>query len=188
MKIGILNSGGCNINSIIFALNRLNIDDVIIVKSAAEFGLCDKIIIPGVGHAKTAMNLLKSQNLIEVVKSTTKAVLGICLGMQIMFNFSQEGEVECLKIFDEEVIKLPQEILSPQMGWNRLIGGKYNDEFVYFANNYYIKPQENTLSYVEYFDIKIAAMINKNNFFGCQFHPEKSGLAGQKILRDFLML
>jgi glutamine amidotransferase len=188
MKIGILNSGGCNFNSITFALNRLGVDDVRIVKSEQEFLECDKIIIPGVGHAKVAMELLKLQNLIEVVKSTNKPVLGICLGMQIMFESSKEGEVDCLGILKGKVIHFPQNVTAPQMGWNRLMGGKYDSEFVYFANSYFTFPQENTLSYVDYENLKVAAIIQKNNFFGCQFHPEKSGVVGQKILEDFINL
>ncbi len=186
--MGILNSGGCNINSIIFALNSIGCSDVIIVKSENEFNECDKIIIPGVGHARVAMDLLRSQNLIEVLKSTEKPVLGICLGMQIMFDYSSEGDVECLGIMAGRVVRLPQNLLAPQMGWNQLIGGKYDGKFVYFANSYYAAPCLDTLSFVEYENLKIAAIVKKDNFFGCQFHPEKSGIVGQKILREFISL
>jgi glutamine amidotransferase len=186
MKIGILNSGGYNINSIKFALNRLKIDDVVIIKSPEEFEKCDKIIIPGVGHAKTAMDLLHSQGLIECVKNTIKPVLGICLGMQIMFNFSEEGYVDCLGIFDGKIVKLPENVRIPQMGWNKLVNGKYEDEFVYFANSYYATISEYTESYIDYENIKISAIVRMNNFVGCQFHPEKSGKVGEKILSDFL--
>jgi imidazole glycerol-phosphate synthase subunit HisH len=186
MRIGILNSGGCNINSITFALNRLGVSDVVVVKLVKEFEECDKIIIPGVGHAKVAMGLLWEQNLFEVVKTTNKPVLGICLGMQIMFDYSAEGEVECLGVVPGRIIHLPKNITAPQMGWNRLIGGDYDRGFVYFANSYFIEVQENTESYVEYEGIKVAAIIRKNNFFGCQFHPEKSGVIGQKILQEFI--
>ena len=186
MKIGILNSGGYNWNSIAFALNRLGIDDVVIVKSPQDFALCDKIIIPGVGHAKTAMELLRQQDLIDVIKNTTKPVLGICLGMQLMFSKSQEGDVDCLKIFDEEIIKLPSHVNIPQMGWNKLENGKYKDQFIYFANSYFAKPNADTEAFVDYDGIKVAAIVRKNNFYGCQFHPEKSGTVGENILRDFI--
>jgi glutamine amidotransferase len=186
MKIGILNSGGYNINSIKFALNRLNFDDVLIVKSKEEFEKCNKIIIPGVGHAKTAMDLLDKQGLIECIKNATKPVLGICLGMQIMLKSSEEGNVYCLGIFDSKIIKLPKNVRTPQMGWNQLINGKYNAEFVYFANSYYAPIFKYTKSYVDYEGVKISAMIKKDNFVGCQFHPEKSGKVGEKILSDFL--
>lgn len=186
MKIGILNSGGYNINSIKFALNRLDINDVVIIKSYTEFDCCDKIIIPGVGHAKTAMGMLRSQTLINCIKNTKKPILGICLGMQILFSRSAEGNVNCIEVFNERVFRIPEEIPTPQMGWNRLINGKYSGEFVYFANSYFAPLYEYTESYVDYCGTQISAIIRKNNFFGCQFHPEKSGKIGEKILGDFI--
>lgn len=191
MKIGILNSGGYNINSIKFALNRLQIDDIIIVKSREEFEQCDKIIIPGVGHAKTAMDLLNKQDLIHSVQNTKKPTLGICLGMQIMFKYSKEGDVDCIDIFNERIIKLSNNVRVPQMGWNKLIDEKnteYNNQYVYFANSFYAPIGNYTINYVDYEGIAISAMINKDNFFGCQFHPEKSGKIGEKILNNFLCL
>lgn len=186
MKIGVLNSGGYNINSIKFALNRLNIEDIEIINNEIEFEKCDKIIIPGVGHAKTAMHLLHSQNLINCIKNTKKSVLGICLGMQIMFEKSEEGDVDCIGIFKGNVIELPNNVNSPQMGWNMLNNGKYKEEYVYFANSYYVAICEYTQSYVEYEGIKISAIVKKSNFIGCQFHPEKSAKVGEQILNDFL--
>lgn len=188
MKVGILNSGGYNLNSVIFALNRIGIDDIIVVNTHQEFDMCNKVIMPGVGHARTAMNLLSKQGLIECLRSTTKPVLGICLGMQIMCAFSQEGSTDCIGIFNENVVKLPTNVIVPQMGWNRLINGQYGEEFVYFANSYYVPICDDTISYVEYSGIKISAMIQKNNFLGCQFHPEKSGVIGSSILSDFISL
>ena len=188
MKVGILNSGGFNINSIKFALNRLNVFDVEIVKSQSEFELCDRIIIPGVGHAKTAMEMIEAQSLGNCIKKTKKPVLGICLGMQIMFEKSAEGCVDCLGIFKGEIMKIPDGVRSPQMGWNKMIGGKYDGEFVFFANSFYSPNSENTESFVEYFGVEISAVVRKNNFLGCQFHPEKSGIIGEKILNDFINL
>ena len=188
MKIGILNSGGFNFNSIKFALNRLGIFDVEIVKSPSEFELCDRIIIPGVGHAKTAMSMIKTQNLGDCIKKTQKPVLGICLGMQIMFEKSAEGGVDCLGIFDGEIVKIPDGIRSPQMGWNKIIGGEHHCEFVFFANSFYAPTSQHTESFVEYFGVEISAIVRKNNFLGCQFHPEKSGVFGEKILNDFISL
>lgn len=188
MKVGILNSGGCNLNSVIFALNRIGVDDIMIVKTPREFDLCGKIIVPGVGHAKTAMDLLNMQNLAECIKNTAKPVLGICLGMQIMCSFSQEGDTECLGIFSQSAVRLPEDAVVPQMGWNRLLGGKYGGEFVYFANSYYIPFCEYTESHVEYGGVDVSAIVRKDNFFGCQFHPEKSGAIGSRILNDFISL
>ena len=185
-KIGILNSGGYNINSIRFALERLGANDIIIVQNKDEFDTCDKIIIPGVGNAKVAMEMLQQQDLIDCIKSTQKPVLGICLGMQIMCNFSQEFDTKCLGIFDEKVVHLPANVVAPQMGWNGIENGKYQGEFVYFCNNFYVPICKNTIAYVDYCGTKISAIIQKNNFTGMQFHPEKSGKVGEKILKDWL--
>ena len=188
MKIGILNSGGYNINSIRFALERLNCDNIVIVKNKELFDTCDKIIIPGVGNAKVAMEMLQKQDLIDAIKSTKKPVLGICLGMQIMCNFSQEFDTKCLGIFDEKVVHLPADLVSPQMGWNYIENGKYQGEFVYFCNNFYVPICKNTNAFVDYFGTKISAIIQKNNFTGMQFHPEKSGKVGEKMLEDWLKM
>lgn len=186
MKIGILNSGGYNFNSIKFSLSRLSFEDVCLVENEDLFYSCDRIIIPGVGAAKNAMQMLKKQNLITCIQNSKKPILGICLGMQIMTKFSEEGFVDCLGIFNEKIVKLKGEIPIPQMGWNKLIKGKYENEFVYFANSYYLPNSKYTKSFVNYFDIEISAIIKKDNFIGCQFHPEKSGKIGEKILQDFL--
>ena len=188
MKIGILNSGGFNFNSIKFALNRLGVFDVGIVKSPDEFDICEKIIIPGVGHAGVAMEMIESQNLGNCIKNTKKPVLGICLGMQIMFEKSAEGCVDCLRIFEGEIVKIPNGVRAPQMGWNKIIGGKYDGNFVFFANSFYAPIIDYTESFVEYFGVEISAIVRKNNFLGCQFHPEKSGVIGEKILNDFINL
>ena len=185
-KIGILNSGGYNINSIRFALERLGVNDVVIVKNKCEFDVCDKIIIPGVGNAKVAMEMLQKQELVNCKKKKKKPVLGICLGMQIMCNFSQEFDTKCIDIFDEKVVHLPANVVAPQMGWNCIENGKYQGKFVYFCNNFYAPICKNTTAFVDYFGLKISAIIQKNNFTGMQFHPEKSGKVGEKILADWL--
>lgn len=185
-KIGILNSGGYNINSISFALKRLGVNDIIIVQNKDEFDTCDKIIIPGVGNAKVAMEMLQKQNIINCIKSTKKPVLGICLGMQIMCKFSAEFNTKCLGIFDETVEHLPTNLVSPQMGWNCIENGKYKGEFVYFCNNFYVPVCKNTTAFVDYCGVKISAIIKKDNFMGMQFHPEKSGKVGEKMLNDWL--
>ena len=187
-KIGILDSGGYNLNSIKFSLMRIGIDgkNILIVKNKNEFEERDKIIIPGVGSANIAMQKLQQNDLIDAILNCKKQVLGICLGMQIMCNFSQEFNTKCLGIFDEKVIHLPENLVSPQMGWNCFENGKYKGEFVYFCNNFYVPICKNTTAFVDYFGEKISAIIQKDNFTGMQFHPEKSGKVGEKILKDWL--
>ena len=185
-KIGILNSGGYNINSIRFALERLGVNDIVIVKNKSDFDDCDRIIIPGVGNAKVAMEMLQKQDLIDTIKFTQKPVLGICLGMQIMCNFSQEFNTKCIGIFDEKVVHLPDGLVSPQMGWNCMENGTYKMDFVYFCNNFYLPICQNTIAVVDYYGTKISAIIQKNNFTGMQFHPEKSGEVGEKLLANWL--
>ena len=159
------------------------------------------------------MSLLSSQDLIECIKNTKKPTMGICLGMQIMFERSAEGDVNCIGIFKNKIIKLPNNIRIPQMGWNKLlyaseasvvslsfmerlgevgkVDSKTEDQkkinkFVYFANSYYAPIGDYTINYVDYEGIKISAMVQKDNFFGCQFHPEKSGKVGEEILDSFI--
>ena len=185
-KIGILDSGGYNLNSIRFALKRLGVKDIVVVKNNDVFNICGRIIIPGVGNAKVAMDKLRANNLIDIILKCKKPVLGICLGMQIMCNFSQEFNTKCLGIFDQNVEKISDNLVSPQMGWNCFDNGKYQGEFVYFCNSFYIPLCKNTIAFVDYFGTKISAIIQKNNFTGMQFHPEKSGKVGEKILQDWL--
>ena len=132
--------------------------------------------------------MLQKQELVDCIKTTKKPVLGICVGMQIMCDFSEEFDTKCLGIFDEKVVHLPANVVAPQMGWNCIENGKYQGEFVYFCNNFYVPVCKNTTALVDYFGTKISAIIQKDNFTGMQFHPEKSGKVGEKMLEDWLKM
>jgi glutamine amidotransferase len=179
--IGIVNYGAGNIFSLTAALNRLNLKYGMI-NSESEFDLYDRIIIPGVGHAGAA----------------TKPVLGICVGMQLITDFSEEGNSEMLGIIPIKTLKFKEEISKkvPHMGWNTIFIEKENllfkevedKTYFYFVHSYYIEFNSKfTISYCNY-GTKFSASIQKNNFYGVQFHPEKSGEAGEKLLQNFAQL
>ncbi|HOJ66509.1 MAG TPA: imidazole glycerol phosphate synthase subunit HisH, partial [Paludibacteraceae bacterium] len=182
-----------NIRSVLFALERLGIEAVV-TDDAEEILSADKVIFPGVGEASTAMNYLKQNRLDLLIPSLKQPVLGICLGMQLMCSFSEENDTTCLGIFDDKVKHFPdnENFKVPQMGWNnifRLSGPLFNaikeNSFVYFVHSYYVPLSSNTAAVANYiFDF--SAALQKNNFFAVQFHPEKSGEIGQKMLENFL--
>ena len=193
-EIVLINSGGANLSSIKFALERLGWKTILtadkeIIKNA------QKLILPGVGNAQYAMKLLNELDLINLIKSLTQPVLGICLGMQLLFNHSEESNTDCLGIINQNVIKLPQSknFPIPHMGWNSivinndnpLLDGIKDGDYCYFVHSYYAPKGINTLAHCEYSD-SISAVVQKDNFYGCQFHPEKSSDVGNKILRNFL--
>lgn len=194
MKIAIVKYNAGNVESVKNALNRLYIepiltDDAEILRSA------DKVIFPGVGEASSAMNYLRSRNLDSVIKSFTQPVLGICLGMQLMCEFSDENATECLGILPYRVRKFVSDKLKvPQMGWNNifdlkseLFAGIEKDSYVYFVHSFYVEPGEKTIATCDY-GTKFSAAINHENFYAVQFHTEKSGAVGGKILANFLDL
>ncbi|MBR6298265.1 MAG: imidazole glycerol phosphate synthase subunit HisH [Candidatus Gastranaerophilales bacterium] len=193
-EITVINSGGANLSSIKFALERLG-RKIILTTDKETIKNSEKLILPGVGNAKYTMKLLNDLDLVNVIKNLTQPILGICLGMQLLFNYSEESDTNCLGIINQNVIKLPQaqNFPIPHMGWNSLVinnsspllEGIKNGDFCYFVHSYYVPKGANTLAYCEYSD-KISAVIQKDNFFGCQFHPEKSSDVGSKILRNFL--
>jgi glutamine amidotransferase len=192
MNLAIIKYNAGNIQSVSFALERLNVeftitDDPEAIQSA------DKVIFPGVGEASTTMNYLRSKNLDQLIISLKQPVLGICLGMQLMCKYSEENDTTCLGIFDEPVKRfIPEgDLKVPHMGWNNLslsqrwldpaIEGKY----AYFVHSYYVPVNEFTSAVVEY-TIPFSAAIHQNNFYAVQFHPEKSALAGELVLKSFL--
>ena len=193
MKVVIIKYNAGNIRSVTFAFERIGINAVV-TDNTDEIISADKIIFPGVGEASTAMNYLKERKLDEVIVSLRQPVLGICLGMQLMCKFSEEGNTSCLGIFDQKIVKFSDKLKSPQIGWNDIFDLKTElfkdmkgDEYMYFVHGYYAELSQNTIAKTNY-GINYSSALQKNNFYGVQFHPEKSSEAGQKILENFLAL
>ena len=192
MSVAIIDYGAGNIQSIRFALARLGVSTTLssdpeTIQSASH------VIFPGVGEASSAMAKLKSTKLDTLIPELTQPVLGICLGMQSMCNRSQEGNTMGLGIFNTEVVRFTTTRNVPHMGWNEVKGSGVlfekipKDSHFYMVHSYYATPNENTVGHCLY-DINFAAVMAKNNFYGTQFHPEKSGAMGAQLLQNFLSL
>ncbi|MEP6749269.1 MAG: imidazole glycerol phosphate synthase subunit HisH [Bacteroidota bacterium] len=198
MNLAIIKYNAGNIQSVLYALERIGMeatvtDDIELIQKA------DKVIFPGVGEASTAMNYLKERNLDTTIKNLKQPVLGICLGMQLMCTYSAENNTACLGIFDEEVkhfIPSPgaAEFKVPQIGWNNIYDLKtglfqelQQNSYCYFVHGYYASLGEHTIATADYI-LSYSAALHKNNFYGVQFHPEKSAAVGEQILKNFLSL
>jgi glutamine amidotransferase len=196
MKIAIIKYNAGNIYSVDYALKRLGIEPIItddkdVILSA------DKVIFPGQGEAGSTMEYLKHHKLDGLIKDLKQPVLGICIGMQLMCKFSEEGNTPCLGIFDVGVkrfVSKKNEDKIPHMGWNtltnvqgELFAGNLENEYVYFVHSYYVPVSEQTIAVTDYIR-PFSAALNKDNFYATQFHPEKSGSVGENILRNFLNL
>lgn len=193
MKVVIIDYGAGNIQSIKFALERLGYEGVL-SSDAEEIKAADKVIFPGVGEASSAMAKLKSTELDKIIPELKQPVLGICLGMQLMCNRSEEGDTEGLKIFDVDVIHFEKKLKVPHIGWNRIKDLKtelFQDvaekEYVYLVHSFYAPVCSETIAICDY-GINYSSALKKNNFYGVQFHPEKSGVWGEKILDNFLKI
>ena len=194
MLVAIIKSG--NIYSVDYALKRLGIKPVITADKEI-LQKADKIIFPGQGEAGTMMQYLKEHRLDELIKGLKQPVLGFCIGMQLLCRFSEEGNTDCLGVFDVPVLKFQpvrQEDKIPHIGWNDLSNLKTNlyrglseGEFVYFVHSYYVPENEYTIATTDYIQ-KFSASMHKDNFYATQFHPEKSGAVGEKILNNFLQI
>lgn len=193
MKIVIIDYGAGNIQSIKFAIKRLGFE-AILSNNEAEIKAADKVIFPGVGEASSAMRMLRQSKLDLLIPTLKQPVLGICLGMQLMCAKSEEGDTTGLGIFDAPVIKFNNSVKVPQIGWNQiseLSSPLFKDikelEYVYLVHSYYVAECDETIATSEY-GVKYSTALKKDNFYGVQFHPEKSSNAGEQILKNFLEL
>lgn len=195
MKVSIVKYNAGNTHSVLLALQRLGID-AIITDDAQKLISSDKVIFPGVGEASAAMRYLKDKNLDVVIKELKQPVLGICLGMQLMCRHSEEGDTETFGIFDNEVKRFPSsDDKVPHIGWNNintleslLNKGIQQDEYFYFVHSYYAELSKETTSTCQYAGIEFSAALQKDNFYGVQFHPEKSSQQGELMLKNFIEL
>lgn len=196
MNLSIIQYNAGNIQSVLYALERLGVTATV-TDDPASIQASDKVIFPGVGEASTAMVYLKERNLDQLIVSLKQPVLGICLGMQLMCRHSAENDTNCLGIFEEQVLAFKAtEIVQkvPQMGWNNIMSLKTNlfngvpeNSFVYFVHGYYAGLGENTIATTDYIHA-YSSGLHKDNFYGVQFHPEKSAEVGEQIIQNFLAL
>ncbi|WPO81113.1 imidazole glycerol phosphate synthase subunit HisH [Chryseobacterium sp. JJR-5R] len=189
--VAIIKYNGGNVNSVQNALDRLNTrsvitDDPEVIRNA------DKVIFPGVGEASSTMKMLKEKGLDLLIPALQQPVLGICLGMQLMCASNEEGNTAGMGIFDIQVKRFPAENIVPHMGWNTLSDFKSNlfsdskeENDVYFVHSFYCELSEYTTSVCDYI-LPFSASLQKDNFYAVQFHPEKSGSAGSRLLHNFL--
>ncbi len=193
MKLVIIDYGAGNTKSIQFAFSRLGYD-AILSNDPKEIESADKVIFPGVGEASSAMTMLKESGLDKLIPKLKQPVLGICLGMQLMCLHTEENNTEGLGIFQTNVKRFSNEVKVPQMGWNvikdlksDLFKGIKEREYMYLVHSYYAEHCNETIAKTDY-GINYASALQHGNFYGTQFHPEKSGNEGAKILKNFLEL
>jgi glutamine amidotransferase len=200
MKVAIIKYNAGNVQSVLYALQRLGIH-AFVTDVHEEIKSADKVIFPGVGNALSAMEYLKSRKLDELIRSLQQPVLGICLGLQLLCERSEEGDTSCLGIFKTTVKKFDNNVFQnknlvpvkiPHMGWNTirnlsspLMEGLSEESFVYFVHSYYADVCDETIAATEYIN-PFSAALHKNNFYGVQFHAEKSAVIGERILSNFL--
>jgi glutamine amidotransferase len=193
MRLVIIDYGAGNIKSIQFAFKRLGIE-AILSRNSDVVRNADKVIFPGVGEASSAMDMLKRSKLDQLIPTLKQPVLGICLGMQLLCMSSEEGNTKGLGIFNTKIKRFPNTVKVPQMGWNTISNIKselfkdiIESEYMYLVHSYYAELCKESISDSHY-GLDYASALKKDNFYGVQFHPEKSSTAGEKILNNFLEL
>jgi glutamine amidotransferase len=197
MKIIIIKYNAGNIRSVLFALERIGVE-ANVTDEPDQIRSADKIIFPGVGEASSAMNYLRERKLDLLIRDLKQPVLGVCLGMQLLCRFSEENNTECLGIFNETVKKFSPDadepLKVPQMGWNNiydlkspLFTGIPENSYCYFVHGYYAGLGDTTIAKTDYTQ-PYSSALHKNNFYGVQFHTEKSAETGQHILKNFIQI
>ncbi|MFM9910754.1 MAG: imidazole glycerol phosphate synthase subunit HisH [Chitinophagaceae bacterium] len=201
MVLTIIKYNAGNIQSVLYALERIGVS-AIVTDNHEQIKSSDKVIFPGVGEASSAMRYLKEKNLDQVIKNLSQPVLGICLGMQLMCKHSEENNTGCLGIFEENVCGFRRSPIEgvgggfkiPQIGWNNIYDLKSDlfknieeNSYCYFVHGYYATIGKHTIASTDYL-LPYSSGLNKDNFYGVQFHPEKSALVGEGILRNFLSI
>ena len=194
MRVAVIKYNAGNTASVVNALERLGAESSV-TDDANSIASADRVIFPGVGEASTAMRYLRERNLDSAIKSLTQPVLGICLGMQLMCGYSEENRTQCLEIFPDRVRRFDVDGLKvPHMGWNTisslrspLFCGIAEGSYVYFVHSYYVEPAANPIAASDY-GVEFAAGMCRSNFYAVQFHPEKSGDVGERILENFLRI
>ena len=197
--IAVVKYGAGNIRSVLSALSRLGYEGIV-TDDPDTIRCADKVIFPGVGEASQAMKALREKGLDDVLRSLTQPFLGICLGMQIMCSYSEESDTRCLGIFPGKIGRIPEKstegekIKVPHIGWNsvryndnELFDGIRQDEYFYFVHSYCAEIDEYTAG-VTVYGTEFGSVLRRGNFIGCQFHPEKSGTAGERLLKNFLKM
>jgi glutamine amidotransferase len=195
MNVAIVKYNAGNIYSVVNALRRMGIEPTL-TDDPELLSKADRVLFPGQGEARGAMEYLKARRLDEVIRDLKQPVFGICVGQQLLCSHSEEGDVDCIGIFDAEVKRFKPERHEdkvPCMGWNKLYDTKsplmdgIEGGYVYFVHSYYVPLCADTIATADYI-LPYSASMHKNNFYACQFHPEKSGRIGERIIRNFLEL
>lgn len=194
MSTVIIKYNAGNIRSVLFAMERIGVQ-AMVTDNAEEILSADRIIFPGVGEASTAMEYLRQRKLDDVIRDAKQPLLGICLGLQLLCSHSEENNVDCLGVFDARVKRfVSKELKIPHIGWNNievttnpLLKNVPPQSYCYFVHSYYAELTQDTIATATYAN-EFSSALNKNNFYGVQFHPEKSAAAGEQILKNFLKL